>query len=645
MKKFAGVLLGVSVLFSCLCFDAGISPALGTGPLPEGNLPEDLTGLTIRDRYLPSPFKRVGAIHAMNGQVVVIHRATKEAYFAAAGDALHENDMIRTLGQSRCRIRLTDEDVITMASDTSFSVESYEDRREESKKESLFSMLKGKAMFYALRLFRYRDARFTLKTPTAVVGVRGTKFGAHVYRKEGGEAARGGVQVADKEAGAGFRQAQLSPEPGAGTVTDCFSEDGILDINGTPVLPGQLYQGETGAVMPTPPAVVKAFEEETAVKTEGEGEGTGTTTGEGEGKEGEGQGEGETTKEGGEGEKEGEEGETTFAAVTEEGGGIMDPGAITEIMEKVTETTQQTVTEEAAGGGGVEEIAKGKTAGEISLIALLITDGGGIAWTGAGPKIPLYVSQEVNIFTGGAETHVAYEALHKDDPNYKITLQEQTDTNMDVDITQFGWGSAATLANHTFTWHKVGSWSDENGHEYLTWGYWQDQNAPVGKIGTAGGDYYAAAAQIWEVEGRPTHADYIDYLHRQGASYGYSGVAPGVFANSTVPDVRILAGNFSCNVNFGSMQVSNFNLTATQGEGGPVVVQMTGGSGALDSGGGFDIRNFSGTFFGSEALSASNSGASGGCAGGKAEAVAGVWWANGGASSQYWATGEFHGKR
>jgi len=63
MRRFAYVIFRVSLLFSSLCFDAGFSPAPGVGTVSEGNLPQDLRDLTIRDHYFPSPFKRVGIIH------------------------------------------------------------------------------------------------------------------------------------------------------------------------------------------------------------------------------------------------------------------------------------------------------------------------------------------------------------------------------------------------------------------------------------------------------------------------------------------------------------------------------------------------------------------------------------------------------
>ena len=113
--------------------------------------------------------------------MVVIHRAAKGAYFGREGDTIYEDDSLNTLADSRCRVKFFDEDVVTMAAETEFSVDSFEDQRKAGKKRSLFSMVKGKAMFYAMRLFRYKETRYRLKTPTVTVGVRGTKFGAHVY--------------------------------------------------------------------------------------------------------------------------------------------------------------------------------------------------------------------------------------------------------------------------------------------------------------------------------------------------------------------------------------------------------------------------------------------------------------------------------
>jgi len=69
--------------------------------------------------------------------------------------------------------------------------------RKKQEKRSIFSMLKGKAMFYSLRLLSLKKNNMRLKTPTAVVGVRGTKFGVHVYKLDKRTGESRGILLAD----------------------------------------------------------------------------------------------------------------------------------------------------------------------------------------------------------------------------------------------------------------------------------------------------------------------------------------------------------------------------------------------------------------------------------------------------------------
>ena len=57
----------------------------------------------------------------------------------------------------------------------------------ELEKKSFLGMLRGKVMFYALRLFS-KKTNMMVRTPTAVRGVIGTKFGVHVYQLHEGRA-------------------------------------------------------------------------------------------------------------------------------------------------------------------------------------------------------------------------------------------------------------------------------------------------------------------------------------------------------------------------------------------------------------------------------------------------------------------------
>ena len=67
-----------------------------------------------------------------------------------------------------------------MAPNTHLNIEKIDSSILRGEKESFFSMAKGKIIFYAMRLFRFKEMRFGVKTYTATIGVRGTKFGVEI---------------------------------------------------------------------------------------------------------------------------------------------------------------------------------------------------------------------------------------------------------------------------------------------------------------------------------------------------------------------------------------------------------------------------------------------------------------------------------
>lgn len=612
----------------------------GTG-VPTEALPPNLKDLRVKDYFVRAVQKKVGIIHALNGHVVVIHKTTKEAYFGKEGDLIYENDSLNTLANSRCRIKFVDEDIVTMAPETEFSVDSFEDLRHKRAKRSFFSMLKGKAMFYALRLLKYNQIRFKVRTPTAVLGVRGTKFGVHVYWVSEEKRTEAGIKVVDSGNQVGPYLAQVNPKGGAKSFTDCFSEDGYLDVNGKTVGPGEMFKGETGQVIPTPPEVVKAFEQETEVKKEEEKTEEKETE---EKKKEEKEAEGEEEK----AEEEEETDETSAVTETEE---KTETEVQSDITENVTDTTQQetgtkTETKESS-------IAEGKTAGRVGSVATIITGMGntnafGKAWTSSTPlKDPLYQSPDATDLTDTTQTFDVYEAGHQNNESYKMTFQEASSNTKDMKVVYFAWGhnsNKALTASHVFQWHQGGRYTDDKGHEYLKWGWWEDtQTSDKGLVGVDGTDkFYAASGKVWEIEGDRTHPDYISYLRQQNFSATYRGEAKGVYADSSISDVTNLTGNFSCYIDFGSAQVTEFEIDVNDDAGGHRV-HIYNGSGTLDDDGGFNISGFSGTINGSSIAASPDTNARGGCAGGKAEGVGGLWQAHDGDAK--WATGEFHGKR
>jgi hypothetical protein len=167
-------------LVALLVFYPSVGPLTWAAPIQE--LPEELEQVKIEDRFIKSDEKQVGTIVTLTGKgkVVVLRRETKEAYFGSEKDPIYNGDALYTLKDCRCRIEFENKDVVIMAPNTHLDVDEVSASFLKGKKSSLFAMTRGKAIFYALRLFRYAETEFQLKTPTATVGVRGTKFGTEI---------------------------------------------------------------------------------------------------------------------------------------------------------------------------------------------------------------------------------------------------------------------------------------------------------------------------------------------------------------------------------------------------------------------------------------------------------------------------------
>lgn len=148
------------------------------------DMPEALEGIAIQDTYFPSQFREVGKIERAvgEGRVVILRRAEGKAFFAVPGDPVHENDAVYTLGTIRCRIVFEDRNLVTLAPRSDLIVDEVTLDGLAGQKRSRFEVTMGRAVFYAIPLFRYRDVRLNVKTPTATVGVRGTKFGTEIEK-------------------------------------------------------------------------------------------------------------------------------------------------------------------------------------------------------------------------------------------------------------------------------------------------------------------------------------------------------------------------------------------------------------------------------------------------------------------------------
>ena len=65
----------------------------------------------------------VGTVQNLTGDVVALRKDTNKAYFAATGDNVYQNDIFFTLRDSRCRIRFSTEDIVTMGENGKISID------------------------------------------------------------------------------------------------------------------------------------------------------------------------------------------------------------------------------------------------------------------------------------------------------------------------------------------------------------------------------------------------------------------------------------------------------------------------------------------------------------------------------------------
>ncbi len=172
-----------------------------TAPTGAQERPEALEGVSIQDNFIPSEFREVGRIERIvgEGRIVVLHRSDRQAYFASPGDPVHENDAVYSLGRIRCRILFEDRNVVTMAPESDLIIDEVNLDSLKGEKRSRFEVTRGRVLFYAIQLFRYRKVRLNVKTPTASVGIRGTKFGTEIEKVPSHGGAPGAPRIASRE--------------------------------------------------------------------------------------------------------------------------------------------------------------------------------------------------------------------------------------------------------------------------------------------------------------------------------------------------------------------------------------------------------------------------------------------------------------
>ncbi|RLB33182.1 MAG: hypothetical protein DRH12_18690, partial [Deltaproteobacteria bacterium] len=448
-------------------------------------------------------------------------------------------------------INFLDDDLVSMAANTHFAIDQFEDKREKQKKTSFFSMLKGKTMFFALRLFRYKQMAFRVKTPTAVVGVRGTKFGVHVRWTEKGRASKDLPLVASRSAAEAFMVASAGGQ--GKSCTDAFCMDGLIEVDGKVVPAGYTYHCETGEVSPSDPDYLRQFEEDTGLRERKE-----------------------------KGEKKGER-ELSIPRTPYQG---FLAGSIDQ---------QADITNDQKLEQGEENLTTGKHMGYFSA---LLSSVWGLGYPANFDNV--YVTSSAQDFDSG---NARANSLNGTD---YITINPGFVTGSTSYVTRIVTSYGDTDSGELGTGYplnvtRVGS------NEYMEWGYWTMQSSYPDPDTYPN---YIVNNPAWYVFGLTTREEVISNLT---GMVGYSGNAYGTFWSSS--GGVSMNGLFNCQVDFTSGSESGFNLSVSGGGYGASIsgaggslnggeFSLSGGSWQLSTPTGIDVPDETigaGTFYGPNA--------------------------------------------
>lgn len=161
--------------------------------------------------FAVSAFGSVGSIVAVNGDVSV--QRGSDTLKAITGMKVEEKDTLHSKGPSKAQVLFNDKTVITIGKDATFKIAEYLFEADQEPKAT-FDFAKGAFRTITGQIGKAAPERFTLKSKTATIGIRGTQILGDAGQQPGDT-----LKVAFTE-GKGFVQTpQGSVEITAGQIT------------------------------------------------------------------------------------------------------------------------------------------------------------------------------------------------------------------------------------------------------------------------------------------------------------------------------------------------------------------------------------------------------------------------------------------
>ena len=121
---------------------------------------------------------QVAQIKTVSGQAEIVRNGSRTP--ARVGDPLYEKDTIETGGDGAIGITFIDNTVMSSGPDSQIVLEDYKFNSSNFKGWMLTDMNRGTVSMISGDIARSTPGAMKIKTPTAILGVRGTRFAIEV---------------------------------------------------------------------------------------------------------------------------------------------------------------------------------------------------------------------------------------------------------------------------------------------------------------------------------------------------------------------------------------------------------------------------------------------------------------------------------
>ena len=133
-----------------------------------------LTLLAVSHSAANADNSQVAQIKTVSGQAEIVRNGARVA--ARIGDPLYEKDTIDTGGDGSIGITFIDNTVMSSGPNSEIVLEDYKFNSSDFKGSMLTDMNRGTVSMISGDIARSSPGAMKVKTPTAVLGVRGTRF-------------------------------------------------------------------------------------------------------------------------------------------------------------------------------------------------------------------------------------------------------------------------------------------------------------------------------------------------------------------------------------------------------------------------------------------------------------------------------------